>query len=41
LYYTFQFSVVFDKLPYLLGGAVISLEIAVLAFGLGAVIGLF
>lgn len=38
--YTFQFSVVFDKLPYLLGGALISLEIAALAFGLGAVIGL-
>ena len=38
--YTFQFSVVFAKLPYLLGGAVISLEIAALAFGLGAVIGL-
>ena len=38
--YTFQFSVVLDKLPYLLGGAAISLEIAILAFGLGAVIGL-
>lgn len=38
--YTFQFSVVFEKLPYLLGGAAISLEIAALAFGLGAVIGL-
>ena len=40
MHYTFQFSVVLDKLPYLLGGAAISLEIAVLAFGLGAVIGL-
>lgn len=38
--YTFQFSVVLDKLPYLLGGAAISLEIAALVFGLGAVIGL-
>ncbi len=38
--YTFQFSVVFDKLPYLLAGAVVSLEIAALAFGLGAIIGL-
>lgn len=39
--YTFQFSVVFAQLPYLLGGALISLEIAALAFGLGAAIGLF
>ena len=38
--YTFQFSVVFEKFPYLLGGAGLSLEIAALAFGLGAVIGL-
>jgi polar amino acid transport system permease protein len=38
--YTFQFSVVFEKLPYLLGGAAVSLEIAALVFGLGAVFGL-
>ena len=38
--YTFQYSVVFAKLPYLLAGALVSLEIAALAFGLGAVIGL-
>jgi polar amino acid transport system permease protein len=40
LNYTFQFSVVFDKLPYLLGGAAVSLEIAVLAFVLGGMLGL-
>ncbi len=38
--YTFQFSVVLDKLPYLLGGAAISLEIGGVIFGIGAVIGL-
>ncbi len=38
--YTFQFSVVLDKLPYLLGGAAVTLEIAVLVFAMGAVIGL-
>lgn len=40
MHYTFQFGVVLDKLPYLLGGAVITLEIAFLSFWLGALIGL-
>lgn len=39
--YTFQYSVVLDKLPYLAAGAIVTLEIAFLAFWLGAVIGLF
>jgi len=39
--YTFQFSEVTDKLPYLMGGAVLTLEIAFLSFWLGAVIGVF
>lgn len=39
--YTFQFGVVFEQLPYLLGGALISLQIAFVAFWLGAVGGLF
>ncbi len=38
--YTFQYGVVLDKLPYLLDGAVLTLEIAFLSFWLGAVIGL-
>jgi polar amino acid transport system permease protein len=38
--YTFQFSVVLIHLPYLLGGAVLSLVIAFVSFWLGAVIGL-
>lgn len=38
--YTFQFSAVFDELPYLLAGAVISLQIAFLSFWAGAAIGL-
>ncbi len=40
LHYTFQFGVVFDELAYLLGGAVITLEIAFLSFWLGSLIGL-
>ena len=39
--YTFQFSEVFREFPYLLGGAVLTLEIAFLSFWLGSVIGLF
>ena len=39
--YTFQFSVVLDQLPYLLAGAIVTLEVAFLSFWLGAVIGLF
>lgn len=39
--YTFQFSVVLRELPYLLGGALVSLQIAFAAFWLGAVAGLF
>lgn len=40
MHYTFQFGVVFAKLPYLLDGAVLTLEIAFLSFWLGACIGL-
>jgi polar amino acid transport system permease protein len=39
--YTFQFSAVFDELPYLLGGALITLQIAFITFWAGAVIGIF
>lgn len=39
--YTFQFNVVFQQLPYLLSGAVVSLQIAFVAFWLGAAAGLF
>lgn len=38
--YTFQFSEVFDELPYLLGGASVTLQIAFVAFWGGALIGL-
>lgn len=38
--YTFQFTEVFKELPYLLGGAVVTLEIAFIAFWGGAIIGL-
>ena len=38
--YTFQFSEVLAELPYLLGGALITLEIAFISFWGGAVIGL-
>jgi polar amino acid transport system permease protein len=39
--YTFQFNIVFDQLPYLLGGAVTTLEIAFIIFWGAALIGLF
>ncbi len=39
--YTFQFSVVFDQLPYLLGGAATTLEMAFIIFWGAAIIGLF
>jgi polar amino acid transport system permease protein len=39
--YTFQFSEVFRELPYLLGGALVTLQVAFLSFWLGAAIGLF
>ena len=39
--YTFQFSEVFKELPYLLGGAIITLQIAFITFWAGAVIGIF
>ncbi len=39
--YTFQFAAVFEELPYLLGGALVTLEIAFVSFWGGAVIGLF
>jgi len=38
--YTFQFTEVFSELPYLLGGAAVTLQIAFGAFWGGAVIGL-
>lgn len=38
--YTFQFSEVLDELPYLLGGAGVTLQIAFVAFWGGAIIGL-
>lgn len=41
MHYTFQFSQVFDAFPYLLGGALVTLEVAFVCFWLGAVIGLF
>jgi polar amino acid transport system permease protein len=39
--YTFQFSIVFDQLPYLLGGAVTTLQMAFIIFWGAALIGLF
>jgi polar amino acid transport system permease protein len=39
--YTFQFAVVFEQIPYLLGGALVTLQIAFVSFWGGAVIGLF
>jgi polar amino acid transport system permease protein len=39
--YTFQFTEVFKELPYLLGGAIITLEIAFITFWCGAFIGIF
>ena len=38
--YTFQFSEVFAELPYLLGGALVTLQIAFISFWGGAAIGL-
>ena len=38
--YTFQFSEVLTEIPYLLGGALVTLEIAFISFWGGAVIGL-
>lgn len=38
--YTFQFSEVLDDLPYLLGGAAITLQIAFFTFWAGALIGI-
>ena len=38
--YVLQFGQVAGQVPYLLGGAVVSMELAVISFGLGAVIGL-
>lgn len=39
--YTFQFTEVFKELPYLLGGALVTLEIAFVTFWAGATIGIF
>jgi len=39
--YTFQFGEVLRELPYLLGGALVTLEIAFVTFWAGAVIGIF
>ena len=39
--YTFQFSEVLGDLPYLLGGAIVTLQIAFITFWGGAVIGIF
>lgn len=39
--YTFQFGTILRELPYLLGGAVITLQIAFVTFWGGAVIGIF
>ena len=38
--YTFQFGAVLDELPYLLGGAAVTLQIAFVSFWGGALIGL-
>ena len=39
--YTFQFSEVLEDLPYLLGGAIVTLQIAFIAFWGGAILGIF
>ena len=39
--YTFQFAEVFKELPYLLGGAAVTLQIAFISFWAGAFIGIF
>ena len=38
--YTFQYSVVLQHLPYLIDGALVTLQVAFISFWLGAVIGL-
>ena len=38
--YVLQFGQVAGQIPYLLGGAAVSMELAIISFGLGAVIGL-
>jgi polar amino acid transport system permease protein len=40
LNYTFQYSVVLQHLPYLIDGALVTLQVAFISFWLGAVIGL-
>jgi polar amino acid transport system permease protein len=39
--YTFQFTEVWRELPYLLGGAAVTLQIAFITFWSGAIIGIF
>jgi polar amino acid transport system permease protein len=39
--YTFQFSEVLEQLGYLLGGAIVTLQIAFIAFWGGAILGIF
>ena len=39
--YTFQFTEVFKELPYLLGGAAVTLQIAFVSFWAGSFIGIF
>ena len=39
--YTFQFAEILDDLPYLFGGAIVTLQIAFISFWGGAVIGIF
>lgn len=39
--YTFQFTEVLEELPYLLGGAIVTLQIAFISFWGGAFIGIF
>lgn len=39
--YTFQFTEVYKELPYLLGGALVTLQIAFISFWAGAFIGVF
>jgi polar amino acid transport system permease protein len=39
--YTFQFAEVFAELPYLLGGALVTLQIVFISFFVGAALGLF
>lgn len=39
--YTFQFGEVFNEIPYLLGGAVLTLQIAFISFWGGTLIGIF